>query len=121
MSFYNEWFIILFDFIQEEKKMYQITYKNTLKSDKKLIDLQSWLKNYWPVLRTWGAITAKVWTDEEYNKKFVFCRYTVENLDIWNHQAMSLDSMQLVKDLGNVVDLRKQSIKITSYTSYDNQ
>jgi len=95
--------------------MYQITYKNVLKSNKKLNDFETWLHHYWPILKTWSAVCAKIWISRDSEDKMVYCRYTIENLDIWNQQAMSQESEKLVEDLGSVVDLKKQSIKIHAF------
>lgn len=88
--------------------MYEVTYKNVLRSDKTPNDYQNWLEKFWPIQKEWGASSFKIWNDENY----VFCRYIVKNIDLWNEFAMKPEAEPLVQALNKVVEMNRLSIKI---------
>ncbi len=94
--------------------MYQITYKNILKTDKKRSDFMRWLKVFWPIQQQWGATSVKLWNSNDGEKQVVFCRYTVENINQWNHEATSPEAETLVRALDEVVDIHRMGIKVTA-------
>ena len=94
--------------------MYHITYKNILKSDKNRSDFMRWLKVYWPIQRKWGATSVKLWNSDEGDKKIVFCRYTVENIHMWNRKATGPEAETLVQALAEIVDVDHMSIKVSA-------
>lgn len=88
--------------------MYEVTYKNVLRSDKNRSDYESWLKKFWPVQKDWGATSYELWDDEQ----FIFCRYIVDNIDLWNEFATKPEAEPLVQALNRVVEMNRLSIKI---------
>ena len=100
--------------------MYHITYKNTLRSEKNRNDFMRWLKVHWPLQQSWGATSVKLWNSDEGDKKIVFCRYTVENINMWNQMATGPDAETLVQALDEVVDISQMGVKVTIPTSLNN-
>ena len=97
--------------------MYQITYKNILKGNKKRSDFMRWLKVYWPVQQRWGAKSVKLWNSNEGDKRVVFCRYTVENIDKWNRSATGPNAETLVRALDEIVDINRMAMRITVHST----
>ena len=99
--------------------MYYVTYKNVLRSDKKRKDFVRWLKIYWPIQQQWGATSFKLWNGTGEDTGVLFCRYTVENLERWNRGALSPKAEKLIRELSDIVDIDRMSIKITVTSSPD--
>jgi len=95
--------------------MFTITYQNVLKKEKNCCDFTQWIKTYWPVQKKWGALSVVWWNEEKNDRRLVFCRYTVQNIDCWNRLAIEAASSDLTRALNNVVDLRQTCIKITNW------
>ena len=93
---------------------YLVTYKNVLRPHKNKSDYLQWLQHYWTVQRRWGATSYDLWSTEENNRRILFCRYTVSDLDKWTASAANPSCDRLVEDLSQIVDVNRMSIKITN-------
>jgi len=97
--------------------VYYITYKNILKPNKKLDDFKSWLKTNWSIQKKFGATSVKVWPKKGKDKRVVFCRYTIKNLDKWNKRNMSKEADSIVQTLEDLFEMDRMSLKISPYST----
>ncbi len=93
--------------------IYHVTYKNRLKSQKNRADYLSWLRANWQRQKKWGATSYRLWTGREKDRRFLFCRYTVNDLERWTESASSPKNRDLIMQLGRIIDMDHMSVKIT--------
>ena len=92
--------------------MYYITYKNVLKAGKKYKDFTQWLGEYWDEQKKWGATSVRFWNNNYNKRNIIFCCYTVENLERWNHKTIQPEAEPSIIALSKIVDINQMSIKI---------
>jgi hypothetical protein len=90
--------------------MYSVTYKNILKTGKSLEDFERCLKACWAVQRTWGARTMHFWAEEEGDTHIVFCEYLVQDVRLWNRQAMEWAASACIRSLAETVETRRITV-----------
>jgi hypothetical protein len=91
--------------------MYKVTYKNRLKQGKNLADFQNWLMEFWSVQQTWSAKTVRCWCEWEKGDTFVLCEYKVEDIGLWNRQAVRHSASGPLRDLERIVEPSRVTIK----------
>ena len=97
--------------------IYHVTYKNILKFQKNRADYLHWLETNWPRQKLWGATSYRLWSGREKDKRLLFCRYTVTDLERWTESASSPKNQNLIRQLSRIIDMDQISMKITSRKS----
>ncbi len=92
--------------------IYNITYKSILKPGKKSKDFEHWIKKYWSMQKTWGAISFKYWDTDQDDKHIFYCRYFVKNLDLWNESTIQPEAELAIAALSKIIDIDQMSINI---------
>ena len=90
--------------------MYSVTYQHHLKPGKTLQDFNNWLKRYWSIQQSWGAVQFKVHT-AQVPKDTVTCVYSVENVKNWIRHAIRDHQAEWLRELEEISELASITIK----------
>lgn len=90
--------------------MFSITYQHHLKPGKTLQDFNNWMKRYWSVQQSWGAVQFKLHNTKD-SHNTVTCEYSVENVKKWICHAIGDHRAKWLKELEEISELRSITIR----------